>query len=138
VERGDALVGKQLFQKHCGSCHRLFGEGEKVGPDLTNTSRNDTEYLLASLVDPSAVVRREYAASILVTTGGQVLTGLIIDQADGRVSLVDNKGQKQHIGRSEIAELRDAETSLMPEGLPLLFTPRELRDLFSYLQASPP
>lgn len=134
VEKGNTLAGKQLFQKHCASCHRLFGEGEKVGPDLTNTSRKDTEFLLASLVDPSAVIRREYVASIVVTTGGQVLTGLIVEKSDGKVTLVDSKGQRQELAESQVSEINDSELSLMPEGLPLLFSPRELRDLFSYLQ----
>ena len=135
VEGGDRVAGKALFKKQCGTCHQLFGEGEKVGPDLTNTSRQDTEYLLASLVDPNAVIRREYAASTIVTSGGQVLTGLIVEQSGGRVTIVDGKGERRQVAQSEIEELRDAEKSLMPEGLPLIFTPAELRNLFSYLQS---
>lgn len=135
VERGNPVSGKVLFKKHCAACHRLFGDGEKVGPELTNTSRNDTEYLLASLVDPSAVIRREYVASTIVTSAGQVLTGLIVEQDGGRVTIVDSKGERRQVARGEIEELHDAEKSLMPDGLALVLTPAELRDLFSYLQS---
>src|SRR4029077_12403792 len=57
---GDATAGKALFTQHCGACHKLFGEGGAVGPDLTNTSRADTAWLLTSVVDPGAVVRAQY------------------------------------------------------------------------------
>ncbi len=57
--------GRQLFQKHCATCHTLFGEGNKVGPDLTGADRKDLEFLVTSTVDPSAVVRKEYLAYVV-------------------------------------------------------------------------
>src|SRR5207253_1213898 len=55
---GDPSKGKVLFETHCATCHKLFGEGKDVGPDLTTANRGDRDYLLVSLVDPSAVVRK--------------------------------------------------------------------------------
>jgi putative heme-binding domain-containing protein len=43
-----------LFRKHCATCHKLFDEGEAIGPDLTHANRKDRDYLLVSIVDPSA------------------------------------------------------------------------------------
>ena len=43
---GDAADGKELFTKHCAACHTLFGEGGKVGPDLTTADRKNRDYLL--------------------------------------------------------------------------------------------
>src|SRR5262249_7493716 len=56
--KGDPTAGRLVFRKHCAACHQLFGEGEKVGPDLT-TANKDRDFLLANIVDPSAVIRRE-------------------------------------------------------------------------------
>src|SRR5262249_23934841 len=77
---GDAAAGRLLFKQHCGACHRLFGEGEALGPDLTHANRKDRDALLVSIVDPSAVVRKEYLSYVVTTSDGRVLTGLIAEQ----------------------------------------------------------
>ena len=51
---GDRVRGKELFGKHCATCHKLFGAGGEIGPDLTGTARSDTPALLANIVDPGA------------------------------------------------------------------------------------
>jgi hypothetical protein len=51
---GNHIPGKALFMKHCGICHRLHGEGNQIGPDLTSANRNDRAALLGNIVDPSA------------------------------------------------------------------------------------
>src|SRR4051795_6716702 len=32
-DKGDPARGQSIFKQHCGVCHRLFGEGEAIGPD---------------------------------------------------------------------------------------------------------
>src|SRR5262249_51216751 len=76
---GDPARGRQVFLKHCSTCHQLFGEGRAVGPDLTHANRGDRDYLLVSLVDPSAVVRKEYQSAVVATRDGRVLTGLMTE-----------------------------------------------------------
>ncbi|MBM4002455.1 MAG: c-type cytochrome [Planctomycetes bacterium] len=132
---GNVSAGHQLFTKHCAACHQLFGEGTKVGPDLTTANRQDRDYLLISLVDPSSVIRKEFVSVIIETTNGRVMTGLPIERNDAALTLVDSKGEKQSVSTAEIAELQDSPVSLMPENLYLQFKPAELRDLFAYLQS---
>lgn len=132
---GDPGRGKALFVKHCGTCHKLFGEGGAVGPDLTPTSRADQEYLLANLVDPSAVVRSQYLTYVVTTTGGVVETGLLAEQDAGSVTLLNAKGEKNRFPRDTIDNLKESAASLMPERLAESLSPQELRDLFRYLQA---
>ena len=73
---GDPRAGRALFTKHCAACHKLFGEGGAVGPDLTHANRADRQFLLVSLIDHSAVIRKEYLAWTVQTTDGRVHTGL--------------------------------------------------------------
>jgi putative heme-binding domain-containing protein len=134
---GDADAGRQLFRQHCGSCHLLFGEGAKVGPDLTTANRQDRDFLLVSMVDPSSVIRKEYVAVVVETNAGRTLSGLPIAKSDTVLTLIDAKGERLELPLSEIAELRDSPVSLMPENLYRQFTPRQLRDLFAYLQRAP-
>jgi putative heme-binding domain-containing protein len=131
---GDAARGKALFAKHCGTCHKLFGKGGAVGPDLTNTSRGDTAWLLASVVDPSAVGRAQYLQYAVRTTGEVVFTGLIAEQDGAGVTLIDAKGEKTRVPRERIDSLRELPTSVMPEKLLDALTPQERCDLFKYLQ----
>ncbi len=131
---GEASHGKELFKKHCATCHVLFGDGNKVGPDLTTANRKDQSALLANLVDPSAVVRREYVNYTVLTEDGRILTGLLAEQDAASVTVLDAKNQRTKVPRSEIEDIREAEVSLMPEKLLEKLTPQEIRDLFAYLQ----
>ena len=56
-------------------CHTLFGEGGKVGPDLTGSNRANLDYALMNILDPSAVIAKEYRPTIVITTDGRVITG---------------------------------------------------------------
>ena len=134
---GDLNRGRRLFQDHCASCHRLFGEGETIGPDLSYANRHDRDFLLISLVDPTGVVRKEYQAYQVATRDGRVFSGLIVEQAPETITLRDGKGVRSQVGRSEIEELKESDISLMPESLYKEFTPQQLRDLFSFLQTEP-
>ena len=132
---GDVVRGRELFRKQCATCHQLFGEGEKIGPDLTHANRQDRDYLLGSMVDPSAVVRAEYMSYVITTTDGRVFTGLIAQQSPTEVTLLGAKNERTTIRRDQIDELRESPTSLMPEDQLKQLKPQELRDLFAYLQS---
>jgi putative membrane-bound dehydrogenase-like protein len=131
---GDTRKGRTLFEKQCAACHKFFDAGRDVGPDLTHANRQDREYLLASIVDPSRVVRTEHLASVVVTHDGQVVTGLIRKQTPASITLVDVRGELVTMPQATIREIRPSETSLMPENLLRDLRPQELRDLFAYLQ----
>jgi putative heme-binding domain-containing protein len=135
---GNPLAGKLLFVKHCASCHRLFGEGNLVGPELTHANRKDRDYLLASIVDPSAVIRKEYLSYIVQTRDGRLLTGLIAEQSANSLTLLDAKNQRTTIARTAIEAVQESAVSLMPENLLKELKPNEVRDLFSYLQSDGP
>ena len=134
---GDPAAGKALFKKNCATCHQLFGEGQKVGPDLTTANRQDRNYLLVSLVDPSSVVRKEYMSVVIATNSGRVITGLPVDRANGVITLVDSKGEKTAVPEADIDNMAESTVSLMPDDLYRQFQPQELRDLFAYLQSQP-
>jgi putative membrane-bound dehydrogenase-like protein len=132
---GDLHAGKLLFAKHCGTCHKLHGEGNQIGPELTHANRKNTDELLATIVDPSAVVRREYLSFVVQTNEGRVLTGLLVDQTLGSVTLLDAKNQRTVVPRDRLETLVESPSSLMPENLLSPLAPQELRDLFAYLQS---
>jgi putative heme-binding domain-containing protein len=131
---GDPARGRRLFRDRCATCHRLHGEGEAIGPDLTHANRHDRDFLLVSLVDPSGVVRKEYRTSIVATRDGRVLSGLIVEQTPAMIVLRDAQGRRTEVPAADVQEVKDSDASLMPESLYKELTPEQLRDLFSFLQ----
>ncbi len=131
---GDTARGKPLFIRHCATCHVLAGEGNRVGPDLTTANRSDPAALLANIVDPGSVIRREYASYTLVTTDGRIVTGLLAEQDAASVTVLDAKNQRMKLARNDIEDLRESDASLMPDRILEQLTPQELRDLFAYLR----
>jgi putative heme-binding domain-containing protein len=133
---GDAKAGRAIFAARCGACHTLFKEGGQVGPDLTGYERRNTDFLLISIVDPSAAIREEYTNFRIDTTDDQTLVGLIKERGPDSVTIVDATQQRTVVAKREIREERALSLSIMPEGLLTGLGEGELRDLFAYLQAA--
>ncbi len=130
---GNIEAGKEVYKKHCAACHQIFGEGTKLGPDLTTANRKDRDYLLISLVDPSVVIRKEFLSHVIQTVDGRVLNGLIVERNDAGLTIANAKNERVTLAVADIEELRESPVSLMPDDLYRQLKPQELRDLFAYL-----
>ena len=131
--RGDAVKGQAVFQKVCAQCHRIYGQGQDVGPEITANGRASFEQLLSNVLDPSLVIGASYQARIVVTTDGRTLTGLLAEDNPQRIVLKMQGGKTETIARSDIESITISRLSLMPEGLEKQLTQTELVDLFEYL-----
>jgi putative heme-binding domain-containing protein len=125
--------GRRLYAQHCGGCHRLYGEGGSIGPDLTGSGRHDLGYLLENLVDPGAVVNRDWRLSTVVLHDGRVLGGILTDSRDETVVL-QTPTERLVLVRDDIDSVTLTDRSPMPEGLLDRLTPEEIRDLVGYLR----
>jgi putative heme-binding domain-containing protein len=134
-DKGNAARGKPIFKENCAVCHKLFNDGESIGPDLTGAERGDLDYLMTSLVDPSALIRKEYEGQTVALRDGRVLTGLVVDENDRQLTLVDSNRQKTVIARDSIERIKPSDVSVMPEGMLDKLTEPQIRDLFRYLQS---
>jgi len=132
--RGDIARGKEVFTKSCGSCHKLFGEGGAIGPELTGAQRGSLDYWLENIVDPSAVVPQSYRMSILLGRDGSAVNGVIV-QETSRALTVQTPTERLELDPASIASRRGTSLSLMPEGILETLEPRDARDLFAYLMA---
>ena len=75
LKKADPSRGRLLFARTCASCHTLFDEGGKIGPELTGSQRNNLDYVLENVLDPSAVVAKEYQVTLLQTKDGRLIYG---------------------------------------------------------------
>src|SRR5206468_7030149 len=118
--------------KICAQCHKMHGEGTDVGPDITSNGRSDFEQLLSNVFDPSLVIGAGYQATTVVTTAGQVVTGLVVEASPQLAVLKVQGGELKTIPRASIDELNVSRVSLMPEGLERQLQPQEIADLFAF------
>ncbi len=125
--------GKALFAKHCANCHRFFGEGGKIGPDITGAQRNNLDYMLENIIDPNASVSKDYQMHVMATTDGRVITGLIESENEAAVTVL-TATDRIVIPTSEIERRKPSELSIMPTGLLENLSEQAIRDLLGYLQ----
>jgi putative heme-binding domain-containing protein len=135
---GDPYRGKPLFTEQCGKCHVLFGEGNRVGPELTSYRRDDLATMLQSVVNPSAEIREGFEDTIVLTDDGRRFSGFLADQDNQVVVLRGADGQNVVLVRDAIEAMRPSPRSLMPEGLLDKLSDQEVRDLFAYLRSTQP
>jgi putative heme-binding domain-containing protein len=130
---GDPFAGQLVFTRLCAQCHKMYGQGQDVGPDLTSNGRNDFDQLLSNVLDPSLVIGPGYQATTVATTDGRVLTGLLTEDGAERIVLKIQGGKLETIPRGQVDEVKTSALSLMPEEIEKQFTPQELVDLFAFL-----
>lgn len=130
---GDANKGKLQFTARCAVCHNLFGEGGKIGPDLTGYDRSNADFWLNNLFTPSLEIREGFGAYIVKTKGGQILSGLMEAQDANAIVIKDMAGNKMAIKQADIDQLEASPISLMPEGLTTGMSDTDLKDFFAYL-----
>ena len=132
LSHGDLSAGRAVFAKLCANCHQLFGEGRKVGPDITGAQRNNLDYLLENLVDPSAQVSRDFQMEVIQTESGRVVTGLVKSETDAAIT-VSTTDSDIVIPVDEIEVRKESAVSMMPEGQLKTLTFTQTRDLIAYL-----
>jgi putative heme-binding domain-containing protein len=135
LRKADRSHGRAIFTRTCATCHTLFSEGGKIGPDLTGSQRSNPEYVLSKVLDPNAVVARDFQATVVTTVNGRTLTGLVKAETDKTLTL-QTQNEVVVLPKADIEERQRSTLSMMPEGLLAPLSDIEVRDLIAYL-ASP-
>ncbi len=133
MKAADVSRGRAVFVTTCGSCHLLHGEGGKVGPDLTGSNRTDLDYLLANLLDPSAVVGRDYQMTTVITQEGRSLAGIVVQETPTSLVL-QTPTERITLSLADVDERHLAPQSLMPENQLAQLAAEAARDLVAYLR----
>jgi putative membrane-bound dehydrogenase-like protein len=132
LAKADKSRGRALFVQHCAACHKLFGEGGDTAPDLTGSQRANIDYVLENVLDPNAVVPREYQVTNFTLADGRVVGGIILRETPDGLT-VRTTNETVVIAKTDIETRKATGQSLMPEGLFDKLKPDEVRDLVAYL-----
>ena len=134
LSKADTSQGRLLFSKSCANCHTLFGEGKKIAPDLTGAQRNNLNYLLENIVDPSATVSKNFQMRVIILEDGRVLNGVVLAQNEKTLT-VQTATEQIVIQRDEIDIMQDSKLSMMPENLLNVLKDEQIRNLVGYLMS---
>ena len=140
---GDAKRGRALFldqeRTKCNSCHRVNEEGGRVGPDLSAIGgKFDRPHLIESLLEPSRQIVEGYRTTVIALFDGRIVTGVIQEQSEERLTLVDAQAEAHTLNVKDIDARMESSVSIMPEGLAGQVTAAEFTDLIAYLETLRP
>ncbi len=132
---GDPARGEVIFRRdaqNCLKCHAIAGAGGRVGPDLVSIGASaQRDYLLESILDPSAKIKENYHA-LTVVADGIITSGVKIRETDTELVLRDAEDREVVVPIDAI-EARKEAGSIMPVGLTDELTRQELIDLVRFL-----
>ena len=133
MKGGDPENGKQVFRRGCLACHKVFNEGQDFGPDMMKVGTRLTKYkLVESIIDPNADVDKKYLSTLISTSSGKIVTGLLVSENKDEVVIFDGK-VKRVIKVADIEERKTLKQSSMPEGLAGTISPAEFLDVIAFL-----
>jgi putative membrane-bound dehydrogenase-like protein len=136
LAKGDAKKGRITFMATCGACHKLFGEGQSVGPDITGSNRANLNYLLENVLDPNAVIGKDYQLNVFSMKDSRVMSGVIKGETAAAVKIAMMGGVEFTLPVADIAKREVSKLSTMPEGLFDALPPEMVVDLVKYLQSA--
>jgi hypothetical protein len=135
--KAEADAGRRVFESPklagCYKCHQVEGRGANIGPDLSLVGRTERKWIVESLLQPSAAVAPHYQAWTIETTDSRTRTGLLVRTYLDESEYIDEKGNRFKVLAGEVAGVRAAKNSIMPDGLLDGLSDQEIRDLVAYL-----
>ena len=131
--KADVSQGRVVYQQVCGACHIMYGEGGKIGPELTGSNRANLDYFLLNVLAPSYDVPEGYRMVTVTSRDGQVFVGNVV-QEDASKVVLNMVGQKTVVAKSDIKSRQTSRVSMMPEGLLNPLQDKQILDLIAYMR----
>jgi quinoprotein glucose dehydrogenase len=134
---GDAEAGRRIFFEReevaCMRCHKVDGNGGDVGPALNGlVTKQSIHYILESILYPNNAIAEGYESVLIETKDDNFYAGVIKEEDGDKIILNSPEDGILTLKKSNIAS-REKGLSGMPEGLYLMLSKRELRDLVAFL-----
>ena len=130
----NAKRGEVLYQVACGSCHKMYGKGGDIGPDLTGSNRGNLDYLLFNVLNPSGEIQDDYKLVVVTTRDGRTYSGNVVGENERQLTMRMVGQEAAIINKSDIQSREVQPTSLMPIGLFDPLDESEVLDLVKYMQ----
>ncbi len=137
---GDPEKGKKLFwdvqsKVGCAKCHTVAGKGGKVGPELTTIAGTRTlQYIVESVVKPSAVIASGFSPILVLTNDGERIAGTKKEDTPEHFLLGLPTGEVRKIMKSDIKKFKIMKKSIMPGNFAEILSIEEFHDVLAYVR----
>lgn len=136
---GDVARGRNVYlQASCFSCHGGIADKETAvfGPDLAGvTKRLKPAELADAIVYPSKQVAERFRNTLVITTDGKSLTGVLTERTDQQIVLVSSSNEVTRLPISDVEAVKSLETSPMPAKLLNRFDAKQIEDLLAFVRS---
>jgi quinoprotein glucose dehydrogenase len=127
--------GREFFVNDvlpCARCHKVNGDGGEAGPDLSLVGKKGKEYLLESVVKPSAHIAQGFDNVTVTLKNGETETGSLASESATQIVLKHADGTTVDIDPKQVKQRVTAPSS-MPEIYAQALTREQLRDVVAFL-----
>jgi quinoprotein glucose dehydrogenase len=128
--------GEQFFENSvlpCARCHKVNGDGGEAGPDLTLVGKERSkEYLLESVIKPSAHIAQGFDIVTITLKNGDTESGSLASESPTQIVLKHADGTTANIDPKQVKQRVTAPSS-MPEIYAQVLTKTQLRDIVAFL-----
>ena len=132
--RGDAGRGQELFSSTCTRCHRIGGDGGRLGPDLSRIAAiRSRDTLIRSIRDPSGSVASGYRTVTVVTRDSQRIRGVVKSEDAFSIQILDTGERLRGYVKADVQGVIHEDRSLMRQFGPDRLSEDQLDDLLQYL-----
>lgn len=138
--KGDRERGRRVFfnstTSQCKNCHRLNGEGEMLGPDLSHiAAKYNRAQMLENILEPSKTIESAYATYLAETKQGRQYLGILVEKNAKEIVLKNTENKVIRLKAADVEQLSPQTKSSMPEFLLRDLTAQEAADLLEFLQS---
>ncbi len=136
----DFEQGRNMFlATNCITCHSMRGEGQNIGPELTQIgTRFSPEDMMKSIIDPNDVISDQYNSTVFSLKDGNSVVGRLISEEGDDYKISQNPYAPdviRSIPKDQVTGTRMSTVSLMPLGTINRLGPDEVKDLLAYMIA---
>jgi putative heme-binding domain-containing protein len=136
--KGNSEHGAEVFRANCALCHKLKGEGNAVGPDLSTVSDKPASELITSILDPNRIIEATFVSYNVLMKDGRELTGVIATETPNTITLRMPGSPEQVILRKDLEKLTSNTLSLMCEGFESVIRQQDMAYLIAYITSAAP
>ncbi len=138
-KNGNPQRGEEIYRRKdlaCVTCHSLGGAGGLVGPDMLSLGASSpVDYIIQSLLEPSAKIKEGYHTVSVATVQGKVYNGVMVREGSDDLVLRDAQNKEVSIPKGDIDERNNSPTSMMPADLTAKLPRDEFVDLVAFLSS---
>ncbi|TDE17319.1 PVC-type heme-binding CxxCH protein [Dyadobacter psychrotolerans] len=136
VSTANKAEGRLVFKRTCAPCHKLYGEGGIIGPELTGSNRANLDYLLGNILDPSGEIQDDYKMVVVTMRDGRTYVGNVAKETDRQLTLRVVGQDAVVVNKADIQTQEVNEASMMPAGLLQDLSDKQVTELIAYLRTN--